>query len=193
MKRKTPAGAGKSEDKTKGAAKTGATFGGTMKTVALYRPFTIEKALDDFDRYMESFFGESPLTPAVRKAEFAPSVDVRETDGAYLLEAELPGYDEKDLRIQLDGNVLTIETNREEEGSGEASPKQSSEEAKPPVEAEHRFILRERRSASFRRSFRLPDNADTGSISAHFKNGLLNLEIKKQSEAQRRIIQIKAS
>ncbi|GHV87827.1 hypothetical protein AGMMS50267_01870 [Spirochaetia bacterium] len=156
-----------------------------MKTVTLYRPFTIEKALEDFDQYMGSFFGESPLTPA-RNQRYLPAVDILETEGAYEVEAELPGYDEKNIQVHVDGSVLTIESRKEEAVQDAAAEKAASKEAN----GEPRFIVRERRSASFHREFRLPENADTNAISAVFKNGLLNLEIKKRPEAQKRVIEI---
>jgi HSP20 family protein len=143
-----------------------------MNTLALYRPITIEKALDDFDRYMGSFFGESPLTPARNTVQ--PAVDIRETGSAYMLEAELPGYDEKAIEVHVDGGVLTIASKKEEQSE----------------KKEERFIIRERRSASFSRSFKLPENADLDAISANFNNGLLSLEIKKRAEAKKRIIEI---
>ena len=90
-----------------------------MKAVTLYRPVTIEKALNDFDHYMESFFGESPLTPAYSRE---PAVDIRETVDAYVLEAELPGYDEKNIEVHMDGGVLTIETKKEEKTERNVAP-----------------------------------------------------------------------
>ena len=158
-----------------------------MKTVTLYRPFTIDKALEDFDRYVDSFFGESPLTPALSGS--VPAVDVRETEGSYRLEAELPGYDEKNIQVHVDGNVLTIASKKEAARDG-TEPGHSGDADEHADVKKDRFIVRERRSASFSRSFRLPENADTASISAVFKNGLLNLEIKKRPEAQKRVIEI---
>jgi HSP20 family protein len=145
--------------------------------------YPIENALNDFDRYMESFFGESPLTPA---ASFGrePAVDIRETADAYELLAELPGYDEKNIEVHVDGGVLTIETKKEEKTERNVSP------AKDEKAAEERYVIRERRSASFSRSFKLPENADMEAITAAFKNGLLSLEIKKRAEAKKRVIQI---
>jgi HSP20 family protein len=157
-----------------------------MKTVTMYRPFTLGKTLEDFDRYMESFFGESPLTPAY-KADFIPAVDIREIENAYEMEAELPGYDEKDIHIHVDNGTLTIESGKEE--SRDVSPKKDDGEK----DGTHRYLLRERRSAYFSRSFKLPENADINGISASFKNGLLNLEIKKLPEARKKVIQIGAS
>jgi HSP20 family protein len=154
-----------------------------MKTVTMYRPFALEKALEDFDRYMESFFKESPLTPAYQ-ADSLPAVDIREIENAYELEAELPGYDEKDIHIHVDNGTLTIESGKEE--SRDVSPKREAGNKKEAF----RYLLRERRNVSFSRSFKLPENADVNGISANFKNGLLTLEIKKLPEAQKKVIQI---
>ncbi|GAB1484496.1 hypothetical protein MASR2M78_33140 [Treponema sp.] len=52
---------------------------------------------------------------------------------------------------------------------------------------ENRYLVRERRVSSFSRSFTLPEDADTESISASFTNGVLELEIKKRPEAKRRL------
>jgi HSP20 family molecular chaperone IbpA len=153
-----------------------------MKALTMYRPFTIENALSDFDHYLESFFGDSPLSPADRIFNRLPAVDVREKEDAYLLEAELPGYDEKNIQVHVDGGSLTIASKQEDEK--ERKGKDAKEDA---------FLIRERRSSSFSRSFRLPENADPGSISASFKSGILSLEIKKRSEAQKRVIEIKAN
>jgi HSP20 family protein len=158
-----------------------------MKTVALH-PFTIETALDDFDRYIGSVFGESSLGPTFGKAGQIPPVDIRETDDAYVIDAELPGYDEKAIRVQVDGNTLTIESKKEGENARDVSPHKDGKKGN-----EDRYIIRERRRASFTRSFKLPDDADTESVSAHFKNGLLNLEIKKRAGSQKRVIQIGTS
>jgi HSP20 family molecular chaperone IbpA len=154
-----------------------------MKTVAMYRPVTIENALEDFDRYVESFFGESPLTPATYAR--GPAVDIRETEDGYVLEAELPGYDEKSVAVHVDRGVLSIESKKEDGTERNVSPAKEGE-------MKERYVIRERRMASFSRSFRLPENADLDTISAHFRNGLLCLEIKKQAEAKKRVIQIQA-
>ena len=149
-----------------------------MKAVTMYRPNTIQNALSDFDRYFESFFGDSFLAPAAR-AHHLPAVDVRETEKAYVLEMELPGYDEKDIEIAVDGNSLSIASKQEE-------TRDASEENKGT------WILRERRLKTFSRSFKLPENANPEEVSAEFRNGILCMEIQKRAEAQKRTIQIKA-
>jgi HSP20 family protein len=147
-----------------------------MKTVAMYRPNTIQNALSDFDRYFESFFGDSPLTPAGRVFSRLPPVDVRETEKAFVLDMELPGYEESSIQVHVDGGSLSIESKQEE--------------AREDKKDGGTYILRERRLNSFSRSFKLPENADPETISAAFKNGVLTLEIQKKPEAQKRMIKI---
>ena len=155
-----------------------------MKTLTVYRPREfnfLDNALSGFDRYLDSFFTSDFLTPSDRIFNKAPSVDVRETENAYLLEAELPGYDEKDIEIRLDARKLTIETRKEEN---------TQEKPKEEAKTEGTYLVRERRISSFSRSFTLPENADSEGIAASFKNGILSMEIKKKAEAQPKLIQI---
>jgi HSP20 family protein len=156
-----------------------------MKAVTMYRPNTIQNALSDFDRYFESFFGDSILTPAARAFNRLPAVDVRETEKAYVLEMELPGFDEKDIEISVDGNSLSISSKHEESRDANENDAKDKENAGT-------WILRERRVNTFSRSFKLPENANPEEVAAEFKNGVLCMEIQKRAEAQKRTIQIKA-
>jgi HSP20 family protein len=153
-----------------------------MKTLTMYRPNTIQNALCDFDRYFESFFGDSILAPAARMFNHIPAVDIQETENSYVLDMELPGYDEKNIEVHVDGSNLTI-----------SSKEEDVREEKKNTENSGTFILRERKSSSFTRSFKLPENADPEAVNAAFKNGILNLQIKKRAEAQKRTIQINAA
>ena len=155
-----------------------------MKAVTMYRPNTIQNALSDFDRYFESFFGDSLLSPAANRVfNHLPAVDVRETDKMYIMDMELPGHDEKNIVINIDGPNLTIASKQEE----------NTEKKNNKEDDGGTYVLRERRVSSFSRSFKLPENADSESVRASFKNGILSLEINKRSEAQKRVIQINAS
>jgi len=151
-----------------------------MKAVSLYRPNTIHNALSDFDRYFESFFGDNLLSPGTKVFNHLPAVDVRETEKSYVMDMELPGYDEKDIEIHIDGSSLSIASKHEE-----------TRDAKDEDENKGTWILRERRVNSFSRSFKLPENANPEDVTAEFKNGILSMEIKKRAEAQKRTIQIK--
>jgi HSP20 family protein len=148
----------------------------------MYGPNTIQNALSDFDKYLGSFFGDSILAPAAKIFNHVPAVDIQETDNTYVLDMELPGFDEKNIEVHVDGSNLTI-----------TSKQTVSEEKKDREENQGTYILRERRCNSFSRSFKLPENADPEAVSAAFKNGILNLQIKKRAEAQKRMIQINAA
>ncbi|MCL2373957.1 MAG: Hsp20/alpha crystallin family protein [Treponema sp.] len=172
-----------------------------MKAVTLYRPKTLENALSDFDRYVDSFFGDNFLAPSQRVfgrisgSQCFPAVDVWETEKAYVLEAELPGFDEKDIEVRLDGNTLTIESKKIDErhapdqnagGAGEGD----SAESVPAKTSAVNYLIRERALSAFSRSFKLPQNADSEGIAASFKNGILSMEVAKKPEAQKRVIQV---
>ena len=143
-----------------------------MKSLSLYRPMSMMDHMlgSFFDSSLAPFFGN----PVLNKL---PLVDVQETDDAYHLEAELPGLDEKQIKVHLDGSKLSIESVREEE------KKEEKDDA---------FLIRERRNISFSRSFTLPENADTEAVYAVFKNGVLSLEIKKRKESSRKLIEIQS-
>jgi HSP20 family protein len=126
---------------------------------------------------MESFF-DSPVSVSGS----VPAVDVQETDNAYLLEAELPGFDEKNIQVHVDNGKLTIESGKEEDSEKEKDGSSAGS-----------YLIRERRRVNFSRSFKLPENADTEQVAAVFKNGILSLEIKKRAEAPtRKLIKIDA-
>jgi HSP20 family protein len=152
-----------------------------MKTLAMYRPNTIQNALSDFDRYFESFFGDSIMPPVSRIFNHVPAMDIQETENSYVLEMDLPGHDEKNIEVHVDGSSLTIASVQEEK------------QEKKGEENKGTYILRERRLNSFSRSFKLPENADPEAVNAAFKNGILTLQIKKRAETQKRTIQINAA
>jgi HSP20 family molecular chaperone IbpA len=158
-----------------------------MRTLTVYKPFDFENAFNAFDRDLR---GYSPLTEVGRVMDNLlgcapsaaappltrmPAVDVEETDKSYVLEAELPGFAMDDVIVNLDGGTITIESKKDE--TVEKQDKKN-------------FVLCERRSRSFCRNFKLPENADPDAINASFKNGLLTLTIGKRTEAQKKTIQI---
>ncbi|MDR2716666.1 MAG: Hsp20/alpha crystallin family protein [Treponema sp.] len=157
-----------------------------MKTITMYRPSAVQSTLNDFDRYVESFFGDSVLSPASKVFSRMPAVDIRETEKAYLLDMELPGYNEKDIGIHVDGSSLSITAKQEDAA-------EKKEEDKDSAEGRGTWLLRERRVNSVSRSFKLPQNANPEEVSAVFKNGVLSMEVKKRAEAQKRTIQINAA
>ena len=149
-----------------------------MKTITFYRPNTIQNIMNEFDNCLESL--DSLLPPATRMFNHMPVVDVRETEASYILEMELPGYEEKNIDVLLDGLNLTIASKHEVNGE----KKDENQEV---------YLIKERRITSFSRSFKLPQNANPEAVSAVFKNGLLSLEIKKRLDAQKKAILINAA
>lgn len=109
------------------------------------------------------------------KLEWSPAVDIKETDGEYLVKAELPGVKREEVKVRLEDNVLTIEGERrhEKEEKGEKT---------------HRV---ERFYGSFCRSFTLPDNADAANIRAESRDGILNVHIPKLKIEKTKAVQIK--
>ncbi|MDR2803398.1 MAG: Hsp20/alpha crystallin family protein [Treponema sp.] len=148
-----------------------------MKSITLHRPMELGQTMVDINNFMESVFGESPFSRSQSAVGARyPDVDVHETSDAYHIEADLPGYEEKDIELTVDSGVLTIQSKKTAETEKRGEDKN--------------YIIRERRLDTFSRSFKLPDNADSEAIEASFKNGMLTLNIKKRAEAQKRVISI---
>ena len=120
-------------------------------------------------------FGWDPFVAPRKVAAFAPTFDVKETADAYVLAADLPGLDEKDLDVNVHNGVLTVS------GARNSEDKKDGE----------RYSIVERRFGSFARSFALPDLADDDKIEAKLDRGVLTLTIGKRAEAKPKKIAIK--
>ena len=105
------------------------------------------------------------LGASMALSDWAPRVDIRESDGTYLLEADLPGLRKEDISISVSGDTLTIQGER----------KRESEEKKAHF---HRI---ERSYGSFSRSFSLPPDANLQDIQAHCEDGQLSISIHKKA------------
>ena len=97
----------------------------------------------------------------------APAISVAETKDAFEVTAELPGVDEKDIKVSLDDNQLVI--------SGEKKAESKKQEKDWHIE--------ERSYGSFYRSISLPFEPEDGAVDAHFDKGVLHLLIKKPAKA----------
>jgi len=105
---------------------------------------------------------------------WSPAVDIREDPDGYVLLADLPGVDAKDIDVTMEGGVLTIR--------GERRPEDAQQQ-----EAYRRV---ERVYGTFYRRFSLPDIADAEQISAKCTNGVLEVRIPKKEKAQARKITV---
>ena len=108
-----------------------------------------------------------------------PAVNIKETAENYEVEVAAPGMSKKDFRVQLEGNVLTISSEKTDEGE---------------EQADVRYTTREFSFQSFSRTFNLQkDVVDTENIAAKYEDGVLHLLIPKKEQAkqkQPRLIQI---
>jgi HSP20 family protein len=118
--------------------------------------------------------GDRESRDLFRRTDWAPAVDIKETDEAYSIEAELPGMSKDDIKVTVQDGVLSIQgERRQEEETGDRK--------------HHRV---ERVYGSFIRRFTLPENVDENSIDANFKDGVLSLTLTKAEPAQPRAIEV---
>ena len=118
--------------------------------VSAYDPW---KEMEEFER---RFFGQR--TPSMK-------TDIRETENAYILESDLPGFSREDIHAEIKDGYLTIRA----EHKSENEDKNES------------YLRRERSYGSFSRTFDL-DGIDAEAITASFKNGVLTLELPKMQQ-----------
>lgn len=104
-------------------------------------------------------------------ASLTPRIDIKETDKTFKVTVELPGVDEDDLHVDLADNALTI--------SGEKKVEQERDE-------KGGYHLMERAYGAFSRTIPLGFEVDPDAVEAHFKNGVLTIEIPKPAELETR-------
>ena len=114
-----------------------------------------------------------------------PKVDVKETGNAYSLDMELPGRTENDVNIELDHNTLTISSKKEETTEKSEGTEKNNNSGK--------WLIRERRTSEFSRSFRLPEDVDNENVKATFKNGILNVMMPRKALATPKRIAIECA
>ena len=106
-----------------------------------------------------------------------PALDVVDTEDAFLVRATLPGLTPEDIEVSVEDDVLTIKAERSEERE----------------ESDEHFLLRERRSGSYRRTVRLPVGVDGENVSAEIKDGVLTLTLPKREEHKPKQIEVKVA
>jgi HSP20 family protein len=139
-------------------------------TIVRYEPWALFGRLH---RQLEQSFGDTEAA----SISWIPRVDVREENERFVVTADLPGVEGKDIEITADEGVLTISGRR---GS----------DAKAAGEGYERV---ERARGSFLRRFTLPESADAEAIKATHVNGVLELSIPKRPQAQPRRIEVQAA
>ena len=128
----------------------------------------------DFDSLFNSLWNNWGI-PSTK----TPSVDIWENEKAYMLEAELPGYSEKDVDVHIDKHVLKI-----------SSLCEAEKEVKNAKD-DPNYLIRERSCRGFERSFTLPEGIDEDNIEGEFKNGVLTITMPKVPAKQPKKIDVK--
>jgi HSP20 family protein len=107
-------------------------------------------------------------------ADWAPVVDVLETDTEFQIRAELPGIEKQDVKLSVEEGVLTISGRRDQDKEEKGT----------------RYHKIERPYGSFARSFTVPDVVDEQKVSAELKNGVLTIRLPRSEKARPKSIEV---
>ncbi len=139
-----------------------------MSTKALTRNGgTLPMVFDDFFKPWNEWFDTG--SNLLNRILTVPAVNITETKNEYKLSFAVPGMKKDDFDIAVDGNMLTISTEKEE----------TSEEK------ENRYTRKEYNYSSFSRSFSLPEEVSKDSIEASYTDGVLTLTLPKKEESKK--------
>ena len=149
-----------------------------MTLLTRWEPFREFSTMQDRMNRMNRLFRESynPEAPeeALTTTSFAPPVDIYEDEHNITLKLEVPGIDEKDIDVRIEGNTLTVHGERKIETD----------------ENEENFRRVERQYGSFTRSFTLPSSVDLRQVSADYEKGVLNIKLAKKTDAKPKQIKV---
>lgn len=140
-----------------------------MPAIVRWSPW---RELEAMQRRLGRIFDELELAPAS-----VPAADVYETDGEVVVELEAPGFEEKELDVEVSDHTLVVKGERQEE--------QEKKNAS--------FWCRERLERTFERRFVLPADVKTDDVSASFSKGVLRVRVPKRAEAKPRKVEISKS
>lgn len=146
-------------------------------------PGPIGQLQQEMDQLLDSFFkgfGYSPFrtgslfTSSLTDELLKPTLDIGATDKEYAISIEVPGVDQKDIKLDIVNNTMTI----------------SGEKKQEKEEKEKNYYRMERAYGSFQRVLSLPEDADQDKVAAHFKNGVLTITIARKELPQSEVKQI---
>ena len=145
-----------------------------------YEPTTMFNRLqDDMNQFlksgdwMPSLFNEHSH---IATSQWLPSVDIKEDDKQYVITADIPGVEPKDIHVSMENGMLSIKGERKTEKKDE----------------ENGYRRVERSYGSFHRRFTLPEIADSENVSAKGKNGVLEITVAKRETSKARKIEVQS-
>ncbi|MBS0456055.1 MAG: Hsp20/alpha crystallin family protein [Proteobacteria bacterium] len=138
------------------------------------RPWGAVGFNDEMKQVFDKFFGEVDGESNVVTSQWAPRVDIKEEADRFVIFADIPGVEPKDIEIHMDKGVLTLKGERSSESTHQSD----------------RYSRVERAHGAFYRRFALPDSANAEGIAATGKHGVLEISIPKKPETTPRRIQV---
>ncbi|MFA5448711.1 MAG: Hsp20/alpha crystallin family protein [Sphaerochaeta sp.] len=135
-----------------------------------YVTYNRNNPVSNFESLFNDLFADWGTT-----ASKNPPVDIYEKAKAYVIEAELPGYKQEEVSVNVDKHVLRI-----------SSEKETLKDAD-----DRKTLVRERLFRKFERSFSLPEDIDEAKIEGEFTNGVLTLTLPKKKEVLPKTIEVK--
>lgn len=142
-----------------------------------YRPYSLLQSVkQEMDKLLDTAFQDySNDSTENMPSKWLPKVDIKESDNSYIVTADIPGVDPKDIKISINNNTLTIQGEKTIENR----------------ENDKTYQRIERYSGSFYRQFSLPTNVDGDNIKAKSKHGVLELTLPKTRSAATKYIEVK--
>ena len=137
-----------------------------MATRGILEPPSAPALFQDFFQPWDQWFDDSSL---VNRVKNVPAVNIIENENNYMISVAAPGLKKEDLKIDVEGNMLTISSEKEE----------SKEEKK------EKFTRREYSFTSFSRSFALPEDVKQEDIDARYENGELNIMLPRKENLKK--------
>lgn len=142
-----------------------------MATLVRWEPFREIAALqNEMSRFMNGLLEGNGRT----NQAWVPALDVWETDDEIVYALDLPGIPEEEISVELDDGALTISAERE----------------RTEDETQDRFYRYERRYGTFARTFGVPQGVTEGDVSAKYKDGVLEVHVKKPEQPKPKRIQV---
>jgi HSP20 family protein len=152
-----------------------------MKSLVRWQPLQEFTSLQrQMNRLLHAFSGETSLMPleeSLTGSDFGPPVDIYEDDQKLTFTVEVPGVDEKDMKVEIENNILTVH--------GESKLEKDIKE--------ENFRRLERHYGAFSRSFTLPSTVDPQKIEANYAHGVLAIQMPKRAEAKPKQIKVNAT
>ena len=137
-----------------------------MSTNALTRRSAMPSLFEDFFKPWSQWFDDGGL---MSRAATLPAVNIKENGNHYTVSLAAPGLKKEDFRIDVDGNILTIISEKEESNE----------------EKNEKFNRKEYSYSSFSRSFNLPEDVKQEAIDARYENGELKITLPRKEDAQK--------